>query len=85
MGTGLAVLIMLVAVLLGTRLWAPGTSPTPSPTISGRNLTGYCLETQGFMVAGTDCVQRINLDAACDFQYQTKWATTAQTLPQWLT
>src|SRR5262249_19219629 len=33
MGAGLAVLIVLVAVLLGTRPWALGPSPAPSPTI----------------------------------------------------
>ena len=80
MGAGLGVLIVLVAVLLGTRPWAPGPSPTPSPTISasplhGLSLTEYCsgLGTQGegFTVARTDCVQPIKLDAACDFQYQT--------------
>jgi Effector Associated Constant Component 1/Caspase domain len=81
MGAGLVVLIVLVAVLLGTLLWAPGHSPTPSPTISasplsGLSLTEYCSNlgvqgAQGFTVAGTDCVQPIKLDAACDFQYQT--------------
>jgi hypothetical protein len=80
MSAGLAVLIMLVAVLLGTRPWAPGPSPAPSPPISapqaGLNLTTYCSDqgaqgAQGFTVAGTDCVQPINLDAACDFRYET--------------
>lgn len=80
MGAGLGVLIVLVAVLLGTRPWAPGPSPTPLPTISasplhGLSLTEYCsgLGTQGegFTVARTNCVQPIKLDAACDFQYQT--------------
>lgn len=84
MAAGLGVLIVLVAVLLGTRPWAPGPSPTPSPTISasalgGLSLTEYCSAlgsqgaqgAQGFTVAGPACVQRINLDAACDFQYQT--------------
>jgi hypothetical protein len=40
------------------------------------SLTEYCSTlgtqgTQGFTVAGTDCVQPIDLDAACDFQYLT--------------
>lgn len=80
MGAGLAVLIVLVAVLLGTRPWAPGSSPAPSPVISasslgGLSLTGYCstLGPQGaqdFHVSGQDCVQRVNMNAACDFQYQ---------------
>jgi hypothetical protein len=74
------VLIVLVAVLLGTRPWAPGSSPAPSPVISasslgGLSLTGYCstLGPQGaqdFHVSGQDCVQRVNMNAACDFQYQ---------------
>jgi hypothetical protein len=76
MGAGLGVLIVLVAVLLGTRPWAPGPSPTPPipPTpVSGLSLTGYC-STQGgpgFTVAGTDCVQKTNLNKACVFQYGT--------------
>ena len=80
MGAGLAVLIVLVAVLLGTRPWAPGSSPAPSPVISasslgGLSLTGYCSTlgpqgAQGFQVFGQDCVQRVNMNAACDFQYQ---------------
>ena len=45
----------------------------------GLSLTEYCSTlgalgaqgAQGFTVAGTDCVQPINLDMACDFQYQT--------------
>jgi Effector Associated Constant Component 1/Caspase domain len=81
MAGGLGVLIVLVAVLLGTRSWGSGPSPTSSPTISasplgGLSLTEYCSNlgaqgVQGFTVAGTDCVQPINLDAACDYQYQT--------------
>lgn len=84
MGAGLGVLIVLVAVLLGTRPWAPGPSPTPPPTISasplvGLSLTEYCSTigaegaqgAQGFTVAGADCVQPIKLDAACDYQYRT--------------
>jgi hypothetical protein len=81
MGAGLGVLIVLVAVLLGTRPWAPGPSLTPSPTVSapplgGVSLTGYCSDLGGqgaqvFSVAGQDCIQPINLDAACDFSYQT--------------
>lgn len=83
MGAGLCVLIVLVAVLIATQPWA-GPSPTPSPTTSasplpGLSLTEYCSTlgkqgaqgAQGFTVAGTDCVQPIQLDAACDFQYQT--------------
>jgi hypothetical protein len=80
MGAGLAVLIVLVAVLLGTRPWAPGSSPPPSPAISassldGLSLTGYCSTlgpqgAEGFQVFGQDCVQRVNMNAACDYQYQ---------------
>jgi hypothetical protein len=80
MGAGLAVLIVLVAVLLGTRPWAPGSSPAPSPAISassldGLSLTGYCSTlgpqgAEGFQVFGQDCVQRVNMNAACDYQYQ---------------
>jgi Effector Associated Constant Component 1/Caspase domain len=80
MGAGLAVLIVLVAVLLGTRPWAPGSSPPPSPVISassldGLSLTGYCSTlgpqgAEGFQVFGQDCVQRVNMNAACDYQYQ---------------
>jgi hypothetical protein len=79
LGAGLGVLIVLAAVLIGTRPWASGPSPAPSPTISasplaGLSLTEYCSTlgaqgAQGFTVAGTDCVQPINLDTACDFQY----------------
>jgi Effector Associated Constant Component 1/Caspase domain len=79
MGAGLGVLIVLVAVLLGTRPWEPGPSPAPSPAISasslgGLSLTNYCSTlgkqgTQDFTVAGTECVHRINLDAACNYQY----------------
>ena len=76
-GAGLGVLIVLVAVLLGTRPWASGASPTPSPTISptpsplgGLSLTGYC-SAPGFAVAGTDCVQPVNLNLACDYSYHT--------------
>jgi Effector Associated Constant Component 1/Caspase domain len=84
MGAGLGVLIVLVAALLVTRPWAPGLSPAPSPSISasplaGLSLTEYCLTlgSQGpqaaadFTVAGRNCVQPVNLDEACDFQYQT--------------
>jgi hypothetical protein len=85
MGAGLGVLIVLVAVLLGTRPWGPERSPaSPSTTLGsplsgGLSLTAYCstLGTQGaqdaqiFTVAGTDCVKPIDLDAACDFQYGT--------------
>jgi hypothetical protein len=83
MGAGLGVLIVLIAVLLGTQPWASGPSPTPSPTISASplpgpqlSLTEYCSTlvapgAQGFTVAGPDCVQQTNLDAACDYQYQT--------------
>jgi hypothetical protein len=41
--------------------------------LTGLSLTKYCsnLGAQGYTVAGTDCVQPINLDAACDFEYQT--------------
>jgi hypothetical protein len=89
MGAGLGVLIVLVAVLLGTRPWAPGPSTTPSPTISasapGLSLTGYCstqgAQGQGFTVSGTDCVQKINLDAACDFQYHLTGLTDKFTSP----
>jgi Effector Associated Constant Component 1/Caspase domain len=79
MGSGLGVLIVLAAVLLGTRPWAPGPSPTTSTAISaspldGLSLTGYCSAlggqgAQGFTVADADCVQLINLDLACDWQY----------------
>jgi Effector Associated Constant Component 1/Caspase domain len=73
-GVGLGVLIVLVAVLLGTRPWAPG--PSPNPLGIGLSLTEYCSNlgapgAPGFTVAGLDCVQPINLDAACVFQYQT--------------
>lgn len=86
MGTGLGVLIVLVAVLLATQPWGTVPTPTPSPTTSpsplpgGLSFTEYCLTlgaqgaqgAQDFTPAGTgaDCVQPINLDLACDFQYQ---------------
>lgn len=80
LGAGLAVLAVLVAVLLGTRPWAPASSPAPAPAISasslgGLSLTGYCSTlgpqgTQDFHVSGQDCVQPVNMNAACDFQYQ---------------
>jgi Effector Associated Constant Component 1/Caspase domain len=76
MGVGLVVLIALVAaVLLGTRPWVSEPSPTSASSLGGLSLTAYCSNqgaqgTQGFTVAGADCVQRIDLDAACDFQYQ---------------
>jgi hypothetical protein len=66
---------------------SPTPPPAPSPDISvsaslgGMSLTEYCSTlgsqgaqgAQGFAVAdsGTTCVQRINLDLACGFQYQT--------------
>jgi Effector Associated Constant Component 1/Caspase domain len=82
MGAGLIVLIVLVAVLTGTRLWTPGPPTTPAPPpispspLGGLSLTKYCSSlgapgAQGFTVARLDCVQPINLDAACVFQYGT--------------
>jgi hypothetical protein len=69
MAVGLGVLIVLVAVLLGTRLWAPRPSSSPSP-LGGVSLTKYCSNVgPNFTVAGTDCAQPIDLDAACDYQY----------------
>ena len=73
MGAGLGVLIVLVAALLVARPWAPGR------VISGLSLTEYCSKlgkqgaqgAQSFAVAGTNCIHPINLDAACDFQYET--------------
>jgi hypothetical protein len=43
--------------------------------LGGLSLTAYCSTlgtqgAQGYTVAGTDCVHPVNLDAACDFQYQ---------------
>lgn len=75
---GLGAVVVLVAVLLGTRPWDSGSASTPQ-LISGLSLTEYCSTlgvqgaqaVQGYAVAGTDCVQPINLDAACDYQYQT--------------
>jgi hypothetical protein len=75
---GLGAVLVLAAVLLGTRPWDPGSASTPQP-ISGLSLTEYCATVgvqgapgaQGYAVAGTDCVQPVNLDAACDYQYQT--------------
>jgi hypothetical protein len=81
MGVGLGLLIVLVAVLLGTRPWATGPTPAPAPAptvaaspVSGLSLTGYCSEqgaqgTQNFTVNGGYCVQRVDLDAACNWQY----------------
>ncbi len=76
-GAGLAVvLIALVAVLL---IFWPSSSGSSSAALDGLSLTEYC-STQGtegapgapgFTVVGTDCVQPINLNSACDFQYQT--------------
>jgi hypothetical protein len=81
LGAGLGVLIVLVAVLLGTRPWAPGPSAAPSPTSSapplgGVDMAGYCstLGAQGsqvFRVAGTNCIQKIDLNKACDYSYHT--------------
>lgn len=96
MGAGLLVLIVLVAVLLGTQPWAPGPSSTPSPTISatrsptisapvgaGLSLTGYCSKVgpQDFTVAGTNCVQQINLNLACDFSNHASGLTYRFTSP----
>jgi Effector Associated Constant Component 1/Caspase domain len=78
---GLAVLIALVAALLATHLSGPGLSPQPtaSPSLTalgGENQTGYCQSQgqkggQAFVVAdsGTECVQKIKLDEACDWSF----------------
>jgi hypothetical protein len=68
---GSAVLIVLAVVLLIVRPW---TSPTPQ-SLGGLSLTAYCASVgpqgeQSYSVDGTNCVQPINLDAACDYQYK---------------
>lgn len=81
MAGGLAVLIALVAALLATQLSAPESPPRPhaSPSLTalgGEDQAGYC-KSQGqkgepaFVVAdsGTECVQKINLDEACDWSF----------------
>lgn len=76
---GLVVLIALVAALLATQLSGRGSPRPPAPSLTalgGEDQTGYCQSQglkrgQGFVVAdsGTECVQKIVLDEACDWSF----------------
>jgi hypothetical protein len=63
------------ALYFGNLAYVTASDEAASP-LARLSLTEYCstLRSQGaqdFTVAGTDCVQPIKLDAACDFQYRT--------------
>lgn len=68
-------LVILVALAVTVFVVVSRSEGSSGPPLSGLSLTKYCSAlgpqgAQGFTVAGTDCVHRINLDEACTYQYR---------------
>jgi hypothetical protein len=83
-GSAVVLVAALAALLLILKPWAPSLSLVPNS--DGVSLTQYCASlapqgAQGFVVDQTNCVQKIDLDNACNYSYETNGLKAEFTSP----
>jgi hypothetical protein len=82
-GSAVVLVAVLAALLLILKPWAPSLSLVPNS--DGISLTQYCgtltQEAPGFVIDQTNCVQKIDLDKACNYSYQTSGLKAEFTSP----
>jgi hypothetical protein len=86
-GSAVVLVAALAALLLILKPWAPSLSLVPNS--DGVSLTQYCATltpqgaqgAQGFVIDQTSCVQKIDLDKACNYSYETSGLKAEFTSP----
>jgi hypothetical protein len=83
-GSTVVLVAALAALLLILKPWAPSLSLVPNS--DGVSLTQYCASltpqgVQGFVIDRTNCVEKIDLDKACNYSYQTSGLKAEFTSP----